>query len=600
MKMSITQSITISVFLLLLPHICTAQQNQNEDDIKLGLALSGGGARGFAHIGVLKVFKEEGIPIHMVSGTSMGAIVGSLYAIGYTPEEIEEIALSTDWNILFNDNYRINPQDIANSVSNKDTYLFTFPFDGRQITLPTGLTDGQNISMILYRLMLPYHDLNDFTSLPIPFASVATNLATGQAHTFTKGYLPDAVRASSAIPSILKPVKLNGETYIDGGIARNIPAEDVKNLGADVVIASDVGDPVKHLDSLKTFVDILFQSVGFHQQESNIEQQKQTDFYIRPEIRDFSSFSYDQAQLIIKRGEQAAREIMPELKSYLADHRLYPSQFKPISSIQNDTLLISGISFSNISGLLQQQANLALDIQTPSRLTITDIEQKVNRLYSSGLFSQISYRLQNQSDPEKKQLVLEFQKKEQEYAGFSMRYDSQYKASLLFGGSITDNIFENDRLTMQLRAGEILELISTYNTLVILAPLSQINFGIDFQRSPINFYNQNQALSTVDVERLTFRSSASVRFWRNTDFETGLEAELYNLNQAVGNTLVLGNTRFLLKPFVRLGFNTLNQPYFPSKGQLLDFKTVVSNRSWGGLIRFYPSFRKMDDNLFTG
>lgn len=595
MKLSIPQNIALSILLLLVPlTICTAQQQKNEeaeklsnkDDIKLGLALSGGGAKGFAHIGVLKVFKEEGIPIHMVTGTSMGAIVGSLYAIGYTPEEIEEIALTTDWNILFNDSYRINPQDIANSVSSKDTYLFTFPFDGRRITLPTGLTDGQNISMMLYRLMLPYHDVDDFTTLPIPFASVATNLATGKAHTFTEGYLPDVVRASSAIPSIFKPVQLDGETYIDGGVSRNIPAEDVKNLGADIVIASDVGEPIKHLDSLKTFVDVLFQSVGFHQQESNIEQQQKTDFYIRPDIRDFSTFSFSQAQSIIKRGEQAARKMLPELKSYLENRQLSASHFKPISSTKKDTLVISDISFSNISGLLQQQANLALDIQTPAQLTIADIEQKVNRLYSSDLFSQISYRLQNYPNSNGKQLIMEFQKKKQESAGFSMRYDSQYKASLLFGGTITDNIFEGDRFTVQLRAGEILELNSTYNSLVTLAPLSQVNLGIDFQRSPIDFYSQDQALSTVDVERLIFRSSASIRLLENADFETGIEAEAYNLNQAVGNTLVLGNTSFLLTPFVKINFNTLNRPYFPTKGQHLNFKTKISNRSWGGISNF--------------
>jgi len=581
----------IGTFLFAMLTVVGVAQTQHQSaeatkNISVGLALSGGGAKGFAHIGVLKVLEEEGIPVHMITGTSMGSVVGSLYAIGYTPSEIEDIALSTDWSILFNDSYQINPQNIANSVSNKDTYLFTFPYKGRRLSLPTGLIDGQNIAMLLYRLMLPYHDVRDFSKLPIPFASVATNLSTGEAHTFTKGYLPDAVRASIAIPTIFKPVTIEGQIYIDGGIARNIPAEDVQKLGADLVIASDVGEPVKPVDSLNTFVDVLFQSVGFHQQESDLQQRQLTDFYIRPDINSFSSFSYNNVQAIIKRGEQAARKMVPEIKAYLRDHPPIASQFESIRSSPHDSLMVSDITYTNISGLLQQQASLALDIQTPTRLTLSDLERKINRLYNSGLFSQISYRLSYNPDSQKNQLILEFKQKEQEYAGFSLRYDSQYKASLLFGASVTDNIFWSDRLTMQLRAGEILELNTNYSIPLTLAPLSKANFGIDFQRSPIDTYSQNQVLSTISVERLTFRPSLSVRFLQRTNLETGMEAELYNLNQAVGNTLFLENTSFLLKPFFKVDFSTLNRPYFPTKGHALKFKTVVSDQWWGSLSNF--------------
>lgn len=552
----------------------------------VGLALSGGGAKGFAHIGVLKVFEQEGIPVHMISGTSMGSIVGSLYAIGYTPKEIEDIALSTDWSILFNDSYRINPQNIANSVSSKDTYLFTFPFNGKRLTLPSGLIDGQNIGMLLYRLMLPYHDVRDFTQLPIPFAAVATNLSTGEAHTFTGGYLPDAVRASIAIPTIFKPVTINGQTYIDGGVARNIPVEDVRSLGANLVIASDVGEPIKSVDSLNTFVDVLFQSVGFHQQESDIRQRQKTDFYIRPDITSFSTFSYNRAKEIIKSGEQAARKLAPQIKSYLKDRSTAVSRFESIRSAQDDSLVISDISYSNIGGLLQQQARLALDIQPPAKLTLAEIEQKVNRLYSSGLFSQISYRLLNHSDDEKNRLLLEFQQKEQEYAGFSVRYDSQYKASLLFGASLTDNIYWSDRLTLQLRAGEVLELNATYSAPLTLAPLSKANFGLDFQRSPIDIYSQDRALSTINVERITFRPSLTVRLLERTNLEGGIEAEVYNLNQAVGNTLFLENTNFLLNPFFKIDFSTLNRPYFPTRGHALKFESILSDRLWGSVSNF--------------
>ncbi len=577
-----------------------AQQQQEDNDntsssteLKVGLALSGGGAKGFAHIGVLKVLEEEGIPVHMVSGTSMGAVIGSLYSIGYTPSEIENIAMSSNWRVLFNDNYRIDPLNISNSILEQDTYLFTFPFANKKITLPTGLIDGQNISMMLYRLMLPYHDVRDFTQLPIPFSAVATNLSSGESKTFREGYLPDAVRASIAIPTVFKPVKIDGETYIDGGVARNIPAEDVQELGADIVISSDVGEPIRQLDSLNTFVDVLFQSVGFHQHESDVRQKEITDFYIRPDIAEFSTFSYDNAAKIIERGEQAAREALPEIKEKLQNRNLASPRFKTIPSARKDTILISDITFNNISGLSQQQqVYLALDMELPERLTLSELEKKINRLYGSGLFSQISYRLQNDRDGDGHLLLLDFQQKEQEFAGFSMRYDSHYRAALLFGFSFTENLFWNDRLTLQLRAGEILELNTNYQTSITLAPLSQFNMHIGLQRSPINYYSQRRALSSIDVEKLTFRTSGSVQLWDEINVEGGLQSELYNLNEAIGNTLVLGNTSLLLSPFMGIHYNSLNRSYFPTSGQSISFETMLSDHAWGSSSDFMQASGK--------
>jgi NTE family protein len=594
-KFDIRETLLLILFLCL-PLSGIAQQEQQEPEnssakeIKLGLALSGGGAKGFAHIGVLKVLEEEGIPVHMISGTSMGSVVGSLYAIGYSPREIEEIARTTNWNILLNDSYQINPQHISNNALKKDTYLVTFPFDDRELSLPAGLIDGQNISMMLYRLMLPFHDVNNFSELPIPFTAVATNLATGEPKSFSSGYLPDVVRASIAIPSIFKPVNIDGNSYIDGGVARNIPVEDVQNIGADFVIASDVGEPIRKVDSLNTFVDVLFQSVGFHQLESDIIQKEKTDIYIRPNISEFSTFSYEKVDEIIRRGEKAARKALPDIKKALAQHNTAPASFKPIQSTRQDTILVSDISLNNLTGIIeQQQVFLALDMQLPERLTLSQLEQKITRLYGSGLFSQISYRLQKNQNSAGNQLVLEFQHKEQDYAGFSMRYDSQYKAALLFGASFTDNIFLNDRITMQLRAGEILELTSDYRYPLSLAPLAHIKAEFNLQRSPISYYDQDQALSSIDVEKLTFIPSIAVQLWQRVDFETGLETELYNLNEAIGNTLVFGNTNLLLNPFFTVNINTLNRSYFPTRGQSLSFKAEISEPGWGSSSSFFQT-----------
>lgn len=555
---------------------------------KIGLALSGGGAKGFAHIGVLKVFEEENIPVHMITGTSMGAVIGSLYSIGYTPDQITEVALRTDWIKLFDDNYQFNPRDFSNSVSGKDTYLFNFPFYKNNLQLPMALTDGQNVSMMLYRLMLPFHDIRDFSRLPVPFACVGTDLATGEARLFTEGYLPDAVRASFAIPSFFKPVTIGDQTYIDGGVARNLPVEDALSIGADVVIASDVGEPVKPVDSLKTFLHILRQSVGFRQQESDRRQKEKADFYIQPDISHYSSFSYDEVNDLIQRGEEAAREVLPEIKQYLNNSPVAaPGERYRLPGVSNDTLLISDIRFNNIEGRLVNRVHLTLDLLTPTRTTISDIEQKVKQLYSSGLFSQVSYRLTDSPGQEGKVLTMTFQPGEQENAGFSMRYDSQYKAALLLGISLNNNLIWGDRLTARVRAGEVLSVSAHYFTPLTLTPLSRFHLGFGVQRSPIDYYIDGDALSSIGVEQLVLRPSFSLRFPNELQIQTGLDMEFYNLNEAVGNTLVLENTHFLLKGFGELNYSTLNRPYFPTLGQKADLRATVSSKVWGSSEEFF-------------
>jgi len=208
-----------------------AQEIQNEDQkpVKIGLALSGGGAKGFAHIGVLKVLEKAGIVVDVVSGTSMGAVIGGLYSISYTPAQLEDIALNNDWNELFNESPSRRFQSMIQKVQN-NRLILSVPYRNGNIGLPRGLIDGQKIGLLLNQLTLSYHNVVDFRDLPIPFACVATNLNTGEGVRLESGYLPEAIRASIAIPSIFQPVTIDSTIYIDGGIARNIPASDARAL----------------------------------------------------------------------------------------------------------------------------------------------------------------------------------------------------------------------------------------------------------------------------------------------------------------------------------------------------------------------------------
>lgn len=571
--MNIAQHLCVAILALtfLFPATGNSQDftNNHSHEQKIGIALSGGGAKGFAHIGVLKVLEEEQIPIHVVTGSSMGAVVGGLYAVGYTPDQIREIALTSDWQTLFNDNLKPSPRDLSTFISNRDTYLLSFPVIKSRPHLPTGLVDGQNLSMLLYRLTLPYHDVRDFSELPVAFGAIATDLSTGEARRFESGYLPDAIRASSAIPSIFKPVKIDDKLYIDGGVARSIPVEDARAMGADIVMISDVSEPVKPVDSLDTFVEILFQAIGFHQVESDSAQVKLADFYIRPDIEAYDSFSYEKTEELIQKGEEAARAMIPELKARLDSLNLHRSPVKPkITGSYGDTLDITGIRYQNIDDRLARQTEIALDINTPEKLTFREIERKIHRLYETELFSQISYRIQEDSTFSGGQtLSLDFSYSEPDRIGFSMRYDSPYKASLLFGAELRDKFIWGDRISVTLRLGEVLGVSTHYNLPIALKPVSNFHIDMDIYRSPIDLYTAGNRLSSVEVEQLEFSPSASIRMFDHWELRTGIHAEFYNLNEAVGNILLFEESQFLLNGFATMEYNSLNRTHFPTRGQ---------------------------------
>ncbi|NGP75712.1 BamA/TamA family outer membrane protein [Balneolaceae bacterium YR4-1] len=558
------------VLLLTVPFAGSAQLSDGPDTQaprKVGIALSAGGAKGFAHIGVLKVLDEENIPIHFVTGSSMGAVIGGLYAAGYTPEQIEEIAINTDWQALFNDNLKPSSRDLSTFISTRDTYMLSFPILEGLPQLPAGLVGGQNLSMLLHRLLLPFHDTDDFSELPIPFAAIATNLSTGESRRFESGYLPEVIRASAAIPSIFKPVSIDGELYIDGGVMRSIPAEDARDMGADIVLVSDVGEPVKPVEDLNNFVDILFQSVGFHLVKSDSAQMELADFYLRPDIEAFNSFSYEEVDALIKSGEEVAHEMMPRIKAMLNSVPTEGRNEKPDISLRDREIDISSIHFDDIDRRLLNQARVIFDINPPEKIAYSEIERKINRLYATGHFSLITYRIQNDGSPEGgKSLTISFSDSQPDRLGFSMRYDTRYKASLLFGLQMRNVFGLGDQLNSNLRLGEVLGVGSHYEAPISLAPAISANADLNLYRSPIDYYESGQQLATIEIDRAVLHPYLSVRLFNYLELETGLKAEYYELSEAIGSNVLLADRQFLFSAVGKLEFNNLDRAYFSSRG----------------------------------
>ena len=238
---------SLSLLIIALLSACTlGAQNRK----KVGVVLSGGGAKGVAHIGALKVIEEAGIPIDYVVGTSMGALVGGLYSIGYTPQQLDSIVNAQNWKFLLSD----TPDPETTLLSEKlkeEQYLLSVPIAGKSAHVSdAGIIKGRNISQLLSELTVGYHDSISFNRLPIPFACVSDNIVNGSKVVFHNGILATAMRASMSIPGVFAPVYLNGKVLVDGGLIDNYPVDIARQMGAEIIIGVDVQNPLMKADEL--------------------------------------------------------------------------------------------------------------------------------------------------------------------------------------------------------------------------------------------------------------------------------------------------------------------------------------------------------------
>ena len=218
---------------------------------KIGLVLSGGGAKGFAHVGVLKVIEEAGIPIDYITGTSVGSIVGGLYAIGYNATMLENIIQNQNWEELLSNSFK---REYISAITKEEQsrYLISLPIETKKISIPSGLLNGQNVMEFFTYLTYGYHDVIDFSKLPIPFECIAADIATGEEVVLKKGFLPKAIRASMAVPAAIAACEIDGRMLVDGGIVNNFPVDRCREMGADIIIGIDIQDKLLTKDKIKS------------------------------------------------------------------------------------------------------------------------------------------------------------------------------------------------------------------------------------------------------------------------------------------------------------------------------------------------------------
>jgi NTE family protein len=378
-------------FLPLLVHASEASRP------KVGLVLSGGAARGLAHIGVLKALEEQGIKIDAIAGTSMGAVVGGLYASGYKIDELEKLALNIDWQAALSDAPPREDVPFRRKQDDRDFLVkqkLSFRDDG-SLGLPLGVIQGQNLALLLESLLAHTSDTRDFDKLPIPFRAVATDISNGEKVVFRKGHLPQVIRASMSIPAVFAPVELDGRLLVDGGMTDNIPLDVAREMGVDVAIVVDIGTPLRNRKQLTTVVDVLNQSITL-MTRSNSEEQlaalKSSDVLIQPALAAFGVTDFGKAQEMIDAGYRATRILDARLAQLKPDES-QDAELNAARSPGQRTPIITAIRVENDSKVDDDVIRYYIRQHIGEPLDLGRLHSDMGTLYGLDYFEQVQYRV---------------------------------------------------------------------------------------------------------------------------------------------------------------------------------------------------------------
>ncbi|MEX1011346.1 MAG: patatin-like phospholipase family protein [Balneolaceae bacterium] len=560
----------------LLPLLLTAQDRSDENsEPRIGLALSGGGAKGIAHIGVLKVLEEAGIRPDYITGTSMGSLVGALYSIGYTPDEMEMLARTTDWEEIFSD--RSDRRQLSMYERDVDErYIVNLPVRETGIDLPAGLISGQSIFLWIARHTWQVHEVEDFNRFPIPFAAIATDLETGEAVVMRDGFLPDAIRASISLPTVMLPHVVNGRVLMDGGLVRNLPVEDARNMGADIVIAVDVSTPLRSAEELQSIFTILTQAMNYRMSNSTIRQKALADLAITvDDLDDFLISDFMEADRFIEYGEKAARLKLNELKEIASLQR--PGIIVEDEPERSRRILLNEVQIEGNNLIPADYIRTELALELGDRIDLEDIESAIKRLYSTRLFNLITYRVTENTDSEGVSLLFRIDENRDDQVRIAARYESPTQASIKMHTSLRNIGLRGSTFRTGLRIGRD----ARFSTEYLWFGNSRSSYGLRgrlvYEGESVNHYSGNERTSSLR-HHLGRAELFSGTFMSNQSLAgVGIRYEIQRFTQEINPQDIPFTNRDHYALYALFYTDSRNRRSWTTRGQLLYMNAVLSD-----------------------
>lgn len=550
--------------------LCLSAFGQNRPSV--GVVLSGGGAKGFAHIGVLEILDSLGIPVDAIGGTSMGSIVGGLYAIGHTPRELSDIATGTEWDFVTDprpERKYLAPYE----KSTHERYLIKLDITREGPKIPGGLNPGERILNLLSRYTVGYHDPLDFrTDLPIPFVCVATELNTGKEKVMYGGVLPMCLRSSMSIPSLFSPYYYDRTYLIDGGTVNNFPADHLKQIGADILIGVDVQTTFKDSISDPTFLKVMEKTSMYMNAFTMRERESLCDLIIQPDMTSFGVTTFDRAADIIESGRQAARAQMDKLleirRQLGGPQPRTVDRYLPPDRVAIDEIRIKGLEYTNRRKVM---GNLGFSVG--DTVTFDQIEQGMLRLHGTNQYSLANYLIYEFMG----QTVLEIrvlEKPSRIRTNIGIRYDRDFESAAVINITSRNGLFSGSYFSTDLVIGENPRILATYLWDNGALP----GFGLD-----LRYWNYSSDLILEDRRLGEYRTSDLLsRFYvtsslgKSTSVRLGGAYHKLSGKSSIGQLSEIIDTAGFRDEYLELFFSSMidirDRGNYPTRGIMMDLE----------------------------
>jgi len=575
---------------------------------KIGLVLSGGAARGLAHIGVLKALEEQGIKIDAIAGTSMGAVVGGLYASGYKVDELEKLALSIDWQAALSDAPPREDVPFRRKQDDRDFLVkqkLSFRDDG-SLGLPLGVIQGQNLALLLESLLAHTSDTRDFDKLPIPFRAVATDIANGEKVVFRKGHLPQVIRASMSIPAVFAPVELDGRLLVDGGMTDNIPLDVARQMGVDVAIVVDIGTPLRNRKQLATVVDVLNQSITL-MTRSNSEEQlaalKSTDVLIQPALAAYGVTDFGKTQEMIDAGYRATR-ILDKRLAVLKPTQSQDAELNAARSPGQRTPIITAIRVENDSKVDDDVIRYYIRQHIGEPLDLGRLHSDMGTLYGLDYFEQVQYRVVHKGNDHTLVISARGKRSGTDYlrVGLNLSDDMRGDSAFNLGASYRVNGINRLGAEWLTRAqiGDKQELYSEFYQPLDVGSRYFVAPYASFEAQNVDSVLDNDPIAQYRVERYGFGLNLGRQIGNNGEVRFGVGEAWGKADVRIGDQDLPSenfNEGFYA---LKYSYDSLDNVYFPHEGKDISLTLVQYEPGLGSDTRYRQWDFKIDKAMSHG
>ena len=553
--------ITVSIlFLFIFENNIIAQRP------KIGLTLSGGGAKGLAHVGILQALDSAGLKIDYITGTSMGSIIGAMYSIGYTGNQIDSISKLLDWDILLSG----KPKYTDVGIDEKDEfnrYSFEIPFEGTKAKMGTGLIESEEIWLQFSEIFFHVYDKTDFLEFNIPFKCIATDLSNGNAIVLDTGQIVKALRSSMAIPSVLTSVEYGNTQLVDGGIVRNFPVSDVLDMGADYTIGVNLFSGLVKADKLNSALDVMYQITNYRDANDLIKQKKLCNILIEPPVSDYSAGSFADAGEILDIGYEMREKYYPIFKK-LADslNRIEQISYNPYNRLhENKKVIIDSYSFIGLKSLSKDLIVRKSGLELGKEYNSTELNNAFRRMYSTLYFKYIYYELIPTTTGHAEMVI----KLKEQYSGmfkFAFNYHSFTTPAIILNYTWRNLLFDRSRSLVKLAISQDVKLRMEHKQFFSKKLNNSVTFDLNYVQQRMPIYENGKLESLYKTGNFNTGIMLHHYLRRNTAFGLGAEYVHVDFSPDIASTFRFDGYNNKVIGIADYEYNNLNRPFLPTTG----------------------------------